>query len=356
MIALQYGQMIENYKFPNDYRGVIHLHSELSPDSNGKFENIVKAAKNNQTDFVVITDHWLPELYEKSKRGFFGNTLFIAGAEISKNEGITILAIPLPKDFVPKENWKNNVISLHEKGSLALADHIEFSETSELLAFDGIEIINLHAHILQRSKIDLVLTYFQALWPWNWNLAYIFNDVPNLPRWRYLSQSVKISAFAGNDSHDNYRLFYKIGPNLGSYDNTFKLLTTHIWADELSESSVIEAVKNGQSYFAFEIFGNSKGFRFYATSDTEVFLPGSIITPKIGENKRVIQTTLTIQSPPHENPKNTALRILKNGKVIKEGKGILLNAQVFEPGIYYAEIWRNQKPWIFSNPIQIRPY
>lgn len=351
-----------NYKFPNDYRGTIHLHSKLSSDSNGKFENIVKAAKNNQTDFVIMTDHWSSELFEKSKRGFFENTLFISGAEISKNEGVTLVAIPLPKYFVPENDWRKNITSLHQDGALAFASHIEFSETAQLVNADGIEMTNLHSILVDRSYAGFFWAWLQALWPKNWDLSFLFNDIHNLKRWHYLNQEKSLPAFAGNDTHDNYRLFWKIGPKLGSYDNTFKLITTHIWAEELSEKSVIEAIKKGQSYFSFEIFGNSKGFRFYATlrqvqgkqNNTEIFLPGETAYIPNQTKDKQIPITLTIQAPPHKDPKNTILKILCDGRVIKKGSGIILNFETTSPGNYYAEIWKNGKPWICSNPIKIQ--
>lgn len=345
-VYISYGQTLENYKLPNDYRGIIHLHSELSHDSAGTFADIVEAAKNNEIDFVVMTDHWSPGLYEKSRRGFVGNILFIAGTEISKNDGITLIAFPLPKDFVPENGWRKNIASLRKKGSLVLASHIEFSETAQLTGFDGIEITNLHAILIDRSYFGFMWVWFNALWPPNWNLGYLFNDIKNLPRWHYLNQGGPLPAFGGNDMHNNYRLFWKIGPKLGSYNNTFKLITTHIWASEPSEQFVKEAIKNGQSYFAFEVFGNTKGFRFYATDGIEVFLPGKrICTEKI---------TFTIQAPPHENPSKTKIKILRDGKLVKEGSGILLNLEATKPGSYYTEIWKDDKPWIFSNPIKIK--
>lgn len=338
-------QNFDQHKFPNDYRGIIHVHSELSHDSKGKFENIINAAKNNKIDFVVMTDHWSPLLYEKSKKGIYGNTLFIAGAEISKNEGITMIALPLPKNFVPENHWRKNIIALHKKGSLALANHIEFSETGYLGNFDGIEITNLHALILERSKTSLIFTYFRAIMPCNWNLKFIFGNIPNIERWRYLNQSEPLPAFAGNDTHDNYRLFYKIGPKLGSYNNTFKLITTHVWANELSEESVIESIKKGQSYFAFEVFGSAKGFKFYALNNKIVFMPGTIAP---------LESLIVLQAPPHKNPEKTKLKILHDGKIIKEGNGILLTFEAKKPGNYYGEIWKNNKPWIFSNPLVIK--
>jgi hypothetical protein len=50
----------------------------------------------------------------------------------------------------------------------------------------------------------------------------------------------------------------------------------------------------------------------------------------------------------------TEIKILRDGKLIKRGFGILLNFEPNRPGNYYAEIWRNGKPWIFSNPVKIR--
>lgn len=344
-----YGRTYSQHQFPQDFRGIIHLHSELSHDSNGKFKDIVKAAQKNEIDFVIMTDHWSPTLYEKSKRGFFDKTLFITGAEISKNEGVTIIALPLPKDFVSKNDWRKNVVSLREKGSLALASHIEFYKTIQLSGLDGVEIINLHAHILEQSKIGLVFTYFQAILPWNWNLAYIFDEIPNLPHWHYINEKVTyLPAFGGNDTHDNYRLFYKLGPKLGSYNNTFKLITTHIWADELSEESVKEAIKKGQGYLAIEVFGRATGFKFYAVSNRNVTLPGGEI--ELDDEEKII---LTVQAPAHENPEQTKIKIFKDRKIAKKGSGALLNLETREPGNYYAEIWKNEKPWIFSNPIKI---
>lgn len=344
-----YGQNLKKFKFPNDYRGVIHIHSELSHDSDGKFENIVKAAQNNQIDFVVLTDHWSPDLYKKSKRGVFEKILFIAGAEISKNEGITLLVLPLPENFIPENDWRKNIFNLRKKKSAVLASHIEFSQTPQLTSVDGIEMTNLHSILVDRTYFGFVWMWFGALFPQNWDLSFIFDSdvLKNIPRWRYLNQDLKIPAFAGNDTHDNYRQLWRLGKKLGSYNNTFKLITTHVWSENLEEKLIVEAIKNGKSYFSFEIFGNAKNFRFYGTNGKEVFLPGDNTSIKE-------KTTIVLQAPPHKDPKNTKLKILRDNKLIKEGAGILLTLETNVPGNYYGEIWKNNKPWIFSNPIKIK--
>src|SRR3981081_2370119 len=40
-----------------EYKGVIHVHSFLGGHSTGNFEEIIAAAKSNQLNFVVMTEH-----------------------------------------------------------------------------------------------------------------------------------------------------------------------------------------------------------------------------------------------------------------------------------------------------------
>src|SRR6267378_3502075 len=40
-----------------EYKGVIHVHSFLGGHSTGTFEDIIAAAKSNQLNFVVMTEH-----------------------------------------------------------------------------------------------------------------------------------------------------------------------------------------------------------------------------------------------------------------------------------------------------------
>src|SRR3979409_854540 len=40
-----------------DYQGVIHVHSSLGGHSTGNFAELIAAAKANQLDFVIMTEH-----------------------------------------------------------------------------------------------------------------------------------------------------------------------------------------------------------------------------------------------------------------------------------------------------------
>jgi len=338
------------FNFPHDFRGIIHLHSHLSHDSHGKFEDIDKAAAHHNIDFIVMSDHWSESVFKKSRKGFYHNTLFIPGSELSKRSGVTLLTIPLPENFKPNSSWQEDAMQLKKGGAIVFADHIEWSKNDQLEALDGIELTNLHAHILEQSIPRLIVNYVRVLNPFNWNLAFLFKDVDNLKRWYALEKKNNriIPAFFGNDSHDNYRLFKFFGPKLASYDRTFRLLTTHIWANDLSEANVLDALERGQSYFAFEIFGNTTGFHFYIADEKEAYFPGSKIILK--ENLKLI-----IKAPvgARVDPQKLKMKIIRDGKVYKEADGLIMAEKLTQPGLYHAEIWNDGKPWIFSNSILI---
>src|SRR5207237_3430259 len=40
-----------------EYKGVVHVHTFLGGHSAGNFEEVIAAAKQNQLDFVVMTEH-----------------------------------------------------------------------------------------------------------------------------------------------------------------------------------------------------------------------------------------------------------------------------------------------------------
>src|SRR5882672_6998923 len=44
-----------------DYQGVIHVHSSLGGHSTGNFAELIAAAKANQLDFVIMTEHPQPD-------------------------------------------------------------------------------------------------------------------------------------------------------------------------------------------------------------------------------------------------------------------------------------------------------
>src|SRR3979490_2155219 len=66
-----------------EYKGVIHVHSFLGGHSTGNFEDIIDAAKSNQLNFVVMTEHTSDHFNTAAMtlKGMHDDILFINGNE-----------------------------------------------------------------------------------------------------------------------------------------------------------------------------------------------------------------------------------------------------------------------------------
>src|SRR2546421_8593578 len=83
-----------------DYKGVIHVHSFFGGHSNGTFAELIAAAKANQLDFVIMTEHPQAEFDTSAMtlNGTHAGVLFINGNEVASANGDRLLMIPGPSD------------------------------------------------------------------------------------------------------------------------------------------------------------------------------------------------------------------------------------------------------------------
>src|SRR6202165_5118681 len=67
-----------------DYQGVIHVHSSLGGHSTGNFAELISAAKANQLDFVIMTEHPQQDFATAAMTlsGVHAGVLFINGNEV----------------------------------------------------------------------------------------------------------------------------------------------------------------------------------------------------------------------------------------------------------------------------------
>src|ERR1700674_1654865 len=79
-----------------EYKGVVHVHSFLGGHSNGNFENIIAAAKSNQLNFVVMTEHTSDDFNTAAMtlKGLHAGILFINGNEVSGTNSDRLLLLP----------------------------------------------------------------------------------------------------------------------------------------------------------------------------------------------------------------------------------------------------------------------
>src|SRR5438045_6643395 len=80
----------------NDYQGVIHVHSSLGGHSTGNFAELISAAKINQLDFVIITEHPPADFHTSALdlTGTHADVLFVNGNEVRDADVDRLLLAP----------------------------------------------------------------------------------------------------------------------------------------------------------------------------------------------------------------------------------------------------------------------
>src|SRR5437762_902710 len=79
-----------------DYKGVIHVHTFLGGHSTGTFAELIAAAKANQLDFVIMTEHPQAEFDTSAMtlNGIHDGVLFVNGNEVATASGSRVLLNP----------------------------------------------------------------------------------------------------------------------------------------------------------------------------------------------------------------------------------------------------------------------
>lgn len=100
-----------------------HIHSEYSPDSSSKIDDILKVAKKRKLDIIAISDHnTVDGTWEVMKKTRNTDILAIPSIEISSTHG-HILGFGceenVPRDLSPEDT----IDRIHDLGGLAIIPH-----------------------------------------------------------------------------------------------------------------------------------------------------------------------------------------------------------------------------------------
>ena len=106
-----------------DYKGVIHVHTSLGGHSTGTFAELIAAAKANDLDFVIMTEHPQEDFDTAAMtlNGVHGGVLFVNGSEVSTTEGDRLLLIPGPPNASERRTTKEFIDQQHAQNGLAIA-------------------------------------------------------------------------------------------------------------------------------------------------------------------------------------------------------------------------------------------
>ena len=320
-----------------DLRGVFHCHSHHSHDSDGTIEEIAAACESVGMDFLVMSDHPGPESMTGGVSGMVGNTLFMVGAEI-RTPGGTLLAFPLASPVGEHSTLQGYLDEIHDAGALAFVGHAERFAAWEQDGLDGVEIHNLHAAAVRAAGVWMAIKAVFA------PLGILFTSLVDLDpevleRWDERQGRGLLTAVGGHDAHANLRLLGSLGWVIGSYDEVFRVMSTHVLATGLDEAAIIDALRQGRTYVVFDLWRDGSGFAFWAEDGEDVREMGSVVSPA---------ATLRVRTPV-----SARILLLHDGEVAATSDGVELSFDDPDPGVYRVEVRLGDDPWIVSSAIRV---
>ena len=344
-----------------DLSCVVHLHS-LYSDGTGTVPEIARAARRNDLDVVLLTDHDTLEARDRGEEGWHDGVLVLVGEEVSPKSRNHYLAFGVDRVIDHRGLSACEICAaVHEAGGIGFAAH-PFSTGSERFRrasgipfdgldcgeLDGIELWSLVTDTAERlPSIRSALRFIAA--PGR------FVDHPppeNLRRWDELTRERRVPAIGGVDAH---QIGKRIGPvvlRLMSYRRSFGLLHTHVLlagepSGELQHDRelVFAALREGRCYLAMDSLAPAAGFEFGAD--------GPAGRAAMGFAAPAGDWNLTARAP-----QAARWRLLRDGEQLADGHGESIEAAAPGPGVYRVEAYREahgrERTWIISNPIYLR--
>jgi hypothetical protein len=349
--------------------GNFHMHTHYS-DGVGSHRDLAMAAAWAGLDVIMVTDH---NIWVGGKEGWYAHpetgkeVLLLMGEEVHDEKRSPqvnhYLCLGIGQEvcqYAPQPQELINAVKQH--GGVGFIAHpIEraaplFDEPEipwvdwEVAGFIGIELWNYMSEFksLLTSKPAAVLAaVFPSLLitgPFRETLA-LWDDL--------LRNGGKVVAIGGADAHANV---YSLGPlrrPVFPYDYLFRAVNTHLLLDAPlsrdvapAKAQVLDTLRAGHAFVAYDLAGDARGFRFTATSRQG--------TVSMGDEIRLNgPVALHVTSP-----RAADLRLLKDGREVARARGRVLIYETNEPGVFRVEAYRRYriKPrgWVFSNPIYLR--
>jgi hypothetical protein len=392
-----------------DYRASIHLHAEDSDHTGGTLPELLEDAKRGGVAIIMLSDHYRPPRdFMDGWRGMRDGVLFIPGVEAKG-----FLLYPDASIMNVMDSSAQELIKATTQGTgLILLSHVEERVTHPMDGLTGMEIYNRHADAKDDPAVLAALVMMmtdprqlpvlqEALRLYHDEVLASRLDYPELyiRKWDEEMQKEPVVGIGAIDCHHNQVLVMKmvdersvrlgtivdddddmrvftadVRPgipeltkghqpgdviaqiDLDTYYRSFRTVSTHILAPELTEPAGRAAVRAGHAYVSHEWMCDPTGFRFVAldksSAGTGALEPSSL---HIMGDQMPYDANLVLVA---EFPVECTVRMIKNGEVAAKINGSRIEHAPDAPGAYRVEGWLpvdgEDRVWIYSNPIYLR--
>ncbi len=396
----------------NEYRGVMHSHSEVSHDSEIAFPQIVEALHTAQCQFIFMTDHVNEGKadYSLGWKGIHDGILFVRGFEM--NNGFMPWGLPDETVLDASEPSPQLAKKIRDLGGVMCIGHAELWRDWDIPEIDGMEIYNIHTDMMDdmadpRSRIETakeVLLNMASYGDQTLRSMYDFTVPVMLTyKWDQMNRHRHLTAIAANDCHQNvglrgvytaadtlllldtghndpkrkvwelklnaltrFALKLAFGPlvpdrqlfriDLDPYERSSRFVNTHLLAKELSEPALLDAVRAGRAFVAFNMLADASGFAYVAQGGGQQVTMGESIALSPG---------LKLLA---EAPLPCRFTLMRDGRKVTDKQGKSFDYEVTEPGKYRIQadlavpgemalsgesFSNNMATWVLTNPIEV---
>lgn len=388
-----------------DVRSIFHSHAEDSEHTGGTRPEMIAEAKKAGVQALFLSDHYRPprDFVSPERSGMVDGVVLVPGSEM---HGFLLH----PKKSVMeqmKTGGEPILDAVHATGGMAFLSHVEERQDHSMAKLDGQEIYNRHYDAIVDSKglMSLVLamtskksiddfqnkinTYPDETFAFQVNYPKVY-----LEKWDRELPKKRLSGVAANDCHHNMVLIVKklddtavlVGTNvdkenqmrriplalapgikelvagkkpgeviarvdLDPYHRSFAGSSTHLFAKEVTQDAVREAILKGRAYVSHDWVCNPAGF-WIDILNSQGKTIGIIGDELKFEPGRPLQMKITLPAP-------ALVRLIGDGQVVAEQQGkAVVSFPIEKPGVYRVEAFQNldgeYRGWIYANPVYIR--
>ncbi len=337
----------------HELAGAFHLHSCYS-DGSGTLREITAAARAAGTDFFVLSDHDTLQPRRDGWHGWHDGVLVIAGVEISCKRHCHVVATgpdevaglrhkPLRRVLFDLRNQRARAFVAHSHPARIHGWHLKAGGLNEweVPGFTGVELWAFLHDVtdgLYVWQIPSLLTLYRHR---------ITGPHPDtLAHYDLITRKRRFVALGSLDNHAVAVPFF--GARILPYEVGFRTLRNHVLVEDLAGDAadadrVMDAIADGRVFLALDLDEDARGFRFEAEVGGQTVHMGD---QRIGAGP----ARLRVRSP---RPARLTLR--KDGRVVAEAETDALDHRAEEPGVYRVEARIGGRPWVYTNPIYLRP-